>query len=202
GVSPCHRLQHPAEPGPVRGGAARPPPAGPPGRRDLVDPGGLASRGGQDDAPSRSHPDAEPRRARGRADAPAGRRRRRAGRVGRAGGAWWALVDPPPGAGTTTLLRGLIRTLSGGAPAYGLKPQRVGVADERGELAGAFRGVAQNDLGPRADVIDRCPKRFALAMLVRTMSPGVVVTDESGRPEDPDAALDAVTAGLALVRPA
>src|SRR5690606_16129502 len=108
-------------------------------------------------------------------------------------------VASPPGAGKTTLLRDLIRTLSRGAPEYGLKPQRVGVADERGELAGAFRGVAQNDLGPRADVIDRCPKRFALAMLVRTMSPDVVVTDEIGHPEDAEAALDAVTAGVALV---
>lgn len=115
------------------------------------------------------------------------------------GGIWSTLVVSPPGAGKTTLLRDLIRTLSRGAPEYGLKPQRVGVADERGELAGAFRGVAQNDLGPRADVIDRCPKRFALAMLVRTMSPDVVVTDEIGHPEDAEAALDAVTAGVALV---
>ena len=112
---------------------------------------------------------------------------------------WSTLVISPPGAGKTTLLRDLIRTLSYGAPEYGLKPHRVGVADERGELAGGYRGVAQNDLGPRADVIDLCPKRFALAMLVRTMGPDVVVTDEIGHPEDGQAVLEAVAAGVSLL---
>lgn len=121
--------------------------------------------------------------------------RRLAGRDGRL---LSTLVISPPGAGKTTLLRDLIRTLSYGAPEYGLKPHRVGVADERGELAGGFRGVAQNDLGPRADVVDLCPKRFALEMLVRTMGPDAVVTDEIGHPDDGEAVLEAAAAGVAL----
>ncbi len=115
------------------------------------------------------------------------------------GGIWSTLVISPPGGGKTTLLRDLIRALSYGEPEFGLKPHRVGVADERGELAGGYRGLPQNDLGPRADVIDQCPKRHALAMLVRAMGPEVVVTDEIGHPLDAAAVLDAVAAGVALV---
>lgn len=115
------------------------------------------------------------------------------------GGIWSTLVISPPGAGKTTLLRDLIRTLSYGEPSYGLRPHRVGVADERGELAGGYRGVAQNDLGPRADVVDMCPKRYALGMLLRAMGPEVLVTDEIGHPEDGQAVLDAVTSGVALI---
>lgn len=115
------------------------------------------------------------------------------------GRVWSTLVVSPPGAGKTTLLRDLIRALSYGAPQHGLAAHRVGVADERGELAGGYRGVAQNDLGPRTDVIEMGPKRFALAMLVRTMAPDVVVTDEIGHPGDGQAILDAVTAGVSLI---
>lgn len=115
------------------------------------------------------------------------------------GGVWSTLVLSPPGAGKTTLLRDVIRVLSYGDPERGLRPHRVGVADERGELAGGYRGVAQNDLGPRTDVIELCPKRHALGMLVRTMGPEVVVTDEIGHPEDVQAVLEAVTSGVAVI---
>lgn len=115
------------------------------------------------------------------------------------GSVWSTLVISPPGAGKTTLLRDVIRVLSYGDPGHGLRPHRVGVADERGELAGGYRGVAQNDLGPRADVIDLCPKRYALSMLVRTMGPEVVVTDEIGHPEDGQAVLEAITSGVTLI---
>src|SRR5690606_17128463 len=94
------------------------------------------------------------------------------------------LIVSPPGCGKTTLLRDLIRSLSYGEPQFGLRPHRVGVADERGEIAGSVRGLPQNDLGPRADVIDRSPKGIALSMLVRTMGPDVVATDEIGHADD------------------
>ena len=57
----------------------------------------------------------------------------------------------------------------------------VGVVDERSELGACYQGVPQNDLGPRTDVMDCCPKAQGMMMLVRSMSPQVVAVDESGR---------------------
>ena len=66
------------------------------------------------------------------------------------------LIVSPPGFGKTTLLRDLIRQISDGN-AYGAG-LRVGVVDERSELAGSYLGRPQNDLGMRTDVLDGCPK--------------------------------------------
>ena len=74
--------------------------------------------------------------------------------------------SPPPGLGKTTLLRDLIRCLSLGG---GTAPRRGGVADERGGAGG--QGALRYALGPRADVLENCPKAQALMMLLRGMSP-------------------------------
>lgn len=115
------------------------------------------------------------------------------------GGIFSTLIVAPPAAGKTTLLRDLIRTLSYGAPELGIRPHRVGVADERGEIGGGFRGVAQIDLGPRTDIIELCPKRHALKMILRGMGPEVLATDEIGHPQDGEAVLDAVLSGVSVI---
>lgn len=109
------------------------------------------------------------------------------------------LIFSPPGAGKTTLLRDLIRSLSAGCPDLGLEGLRVAVADERSELAGMWQGVPRKDLGPRTDVLDGCPKALAMAMLLRSMNPQVIVTDEIGRPEDAEAIDDALRCGVRVV---
>ena len=54
------------------------------------------------------------------------------------------LIVSPPRCGKTTLLRDIVRQVSGGNP-Y-LKGMSVGVVDERSEIGGCYMGVAQNHL--------------------------------------------------------
>ncbi len=103
-----------------------------------------------------------------------------------------ALVISPPGLGKTTLLRDIARQLSDGGV-------RVALADERGELAGCVLGVPTLDIGQRTDVMDGCPKQIAMRMLVRSMAPEVIVTDELGHDEDAQAVIDAMRCGVQVI---
>lgn len=104
------------------------------------------------------------------------------------------LVVSPPGGGKTTLLRDIARQL--GSEKYGF---RVGLADERGELAAMHRGTPQNDIGIFTDVYDGCPKAQAMQMLLRGMAPDVVITDELGGPEDEQAVRALTYAGVRII---
>lgn len=92
------------------------------------------------------------------------------------------LIISPPGCGKTTLLRDLIRQISDGNRL--IKGMTVGVVDERSEIAGCYKGVAQNHLGIRTDVLDGCPKAEGMIMLIRSMAPQVIAVDEIGAEED------------------
>lgn len=106
------------------------------------------------------------------------------------------LVVSPPGGGKTTLLRDLIRRISDGD---GCPALRVGVADERGELAAMRDGTAQFDVGGHTDVMDGCPKEKGLLMLLRGMNPKVLAADEITAPEDCRALEVAANCGVALL---
>ncbi len=92
------------------------------------------------------------------------------------------LVISPPRCGKTTLLRDMIRQISDGTPYLG--GMTVGVVDERSELAGAYLGMPQNDLGLRTDVLEGGLKAESMMMLLRSMSPQVIAVDEIGGSED------------------
>lgn len=109
------------------------------------------------------------------------------------------LIISPPRAGKTTILRDLIRQLSCGVPHLKFPGLNVGVVDERSELASCFAGVPQHDLGPRVDVLDHCPKAAGMMMLLRSMSPQVVATDEIGRLEDVAALWEMVNTGVSIL---
>ena len=99
------------------------------------------------------------------------------------------LLVSPPGVGKTTFLRDMIRILS----ESGI---RVGVADERRELAAMTGGIPQFDLGPCTDVIEGAPKARAASMLLRTMAPEVLAVDEITAQKDVEALEQAVNCGI------
>ena len=84
------------------------------------------------------------------------------------------LIVSPPKCGKTTLLRDLTRALS-------YQGFKIGLCDERSEIAGTYMGQPSFDIGPRTDVLDGCPKAEGMIMLIRAMSPDAVVTDEIGK---------------------
>lgn len=107
------------------------------------------------------------------------------------------LLVAPPGCGKTTYLRDLIRCISNGN-AYG-DGKTVGVVDERSELAGDYLGIPQNYLGMRTDVLDGCPKKAGMMMLIRSMSPQVIAVDELGDLGDIEALRMAGTCGIRIL---
>lgn len=109
------------------------------------------------------------------------------------------LIVSPPQCGKTTLLRDIIREISSGVPHLNLKGMKVGVVDERSEIGACFEGIPQNDLGPRTDILDSCPKAQGIMILIRAMSPQVIATDEIGREEDSNSIKEAMMAGIKLI---
>lgn len=102
------------------------------------------------------------------------------------------LIVSPPGCGKTTLLRDITRIISDNGA-------NVGIVDERSEIAACYKGVPQNDVGKRTDVLDGCPKALGMIMLLRSMSPQVIVTDEIGGEDDVSAVKSVSNAGVRLI---
>ena len=102
------------------------------------------------------------------------------------------LVCAPPGVGKTTALRELIRALSNGGI-------RIGVADERNELAALDRDGTGFDLGRCTDVITGVGKREAARMLLRGMNEQIVAMDEITAGQDETVLEDLAGCGVGLL---
>ncbi|NLY39634.1 MAG: stage III sporulation protein AA [Firmicutes bacterium] len=109
------------------------------------------------------------------------------------------LIISPPRGGKTTFLRDLARCLGSGAPELGFRAFKVAIVDERSEIAGSFQGLPQLDVGFCTDVLDACPKAEGMMMLLRSMAPEVMVTDEIGSEADAAAIEEVLHAGVAVI---
>lgn len=102
-----------------------------------------------------------------------------------------ALLLSQPGAGKTTVLRDTAKQLSEGG-------YKVGVADERSEIAASVNGIPILDVG-YSDVMSGCMKAKGMTALLRGMSPEVLITDEIASEEDAMAVLEASGCGVRVI---
>lgn len=95
------------------------------------------------------------------------------------------LIISPPSGGKTTLLKDIARQLG--------NKYRVGVADERGEFSDC------SNLGKYTFVMEDCEKDEGIVMLLRSMSPQVIITDEIGTEKDEYAIRKVINAGAKTI---
>lgn len=106
------------------------------------------------------------------------------------------IIAAEPGKGKTTILRDIIRRLSNGIGELNFKGKTIGVVDERSEIAAMYKGIPQNNVGIRTDVIENVDKYKGIHILVRTMAPEIIACDEIGSDKDVEAIRYALYSGV------
>lgn len=98
------------------------------------------------------------------------------------------LIYAPPGVGKTTLLRGIIQSLSGDSP-----PLRTVAVDTRGELI--FEGLQ----GLCLDVLVGYPRPLGVSIATRSLGAQVIVCDEIGDCDEAMSLVSAYNGGVPLI---
>ena len=99
------------------------------------------------------------------------------------------LVCSPPALGKTTFLRSAAYLLSTGK---GIECKRVGIADERCEIS---VGIPEKGL---LEIVSGAPKREAITLLTRTMSPEIIICDEISA-DEVEQVIEAQSTGVPLI---
>ena len=102
-----------------------------------------------------------------------------------------ALIISPPGCGKTTVLRDAVRQLG--------NRYKVSVADERSEIAACRNGIPTLDVGKFTTVMDGVPKAKGISILLRSMSPQIIATDETGSHQEETAICELINAGAKIL---
>ncbi len=59
-----------------------------------------------------------------------------------------------------------------------------------------YKGIVQNNIGIRTDVLSNIPKSIGMKMLIRSMSPEIICADEIGSSDDVEAIEYAICSGV------
>ena len=102
------------------------------------------------------------------------------------------LIISPPGCGKTTFLRDIAKNLSE-------RKIKVSIADERNEISAMHHGVSGFDLGNFCDVMTGIDRSKAIMMMIRSMSPEVIITDEIDGESDIKIIKKAISSGVSVI---
>lgn len=104
------------------------------------------------------------------------------------------IIVSPPGCGKTTLLRDIAFQLSNTN-----KIIKCVIIDERYEIAACYEGEASLNVGHVTGVISGCKKDIAIPVVVRSMSPDVILVDELASQTDINSVKYALASGCAVI---
>ena len=91
----------------------------------------------------------------------------------------------------------MIRNLSNGFDKF--RGKNISLVDERSEIAAMYKGEPQNDVGIRTDVMCNLSKSVGIKMMIRSMGPQIIATDEIGGEKDFNSVSDAIYSGVKLL---
>lgn len=104
------------------------------------------------------------------------------------------IIISPPGCGKTTLLRNIAFMLSNNN-----KIIKCTIIDERYEIAACYEGEAMLNVGHVTNVISGCQKSIAIPLVVRSMSPDVILVDELASQSDINSIKYALASGCSVI---